>query len=60
MGILASNPMFKAGAMDPDSCDKVTTFLVLCDSFNIPIVILVDTPGFLIGVEGERRKAPGK
>jgi acetyl-CoA carboxylase carboxyltransferase component len=60
VGILASNPMFKAGAMDPDSCDKATTFLVLCDSFNIPIIILVDTPGFLIGVEGERRKAPGK
>ena len=60
MGILASNPLFKAGALDPDSCDKATSFLVLCDSFNIPIVLLVDTPGFLIGVEGERRKAPGK
>ena len=60
VGILASNPMFKAGAMDPDSCDKACTFFVLCDSFNIPIIILVDTPGFLIGVEGERRKAPGK
>lgn len=60
VGILASNPMFKAGALDADSCDKATTFLVLCDSFNIPIVLLVDTPGFLIGVEGERRKAPGK
>jgi len=60
VGVLASNPLFKAGALDPDSCDKATTFLVLCDSFNIPIVILSDTPGFLIGVEGERRKAPGK
>ena len=60
VGFVASNPYFKAGALDADSCDKVTTFLVLCDSFNIPIVILVDTPGFLIGVEGERRKAPGK
>lgn len=60
VGILGSNPMFKAGAMDPDSCDKACTFFVLCDSFNIPIIILVDTPGFLIGVEGERRKAPGK
>lgn len=60
VGILASNPMFKAGALDADSCDKACTFLVLCDSFNIPIVLLVDTPGFLIGVEGERRKAPGK
>lgn len=60
VGILASNPLFKAGALDPDSCDKAVSFLVLCDSFNIPIVLLVDTPGFLIGVEGERRKAPGK
>jgi len=60
VGFVASNPYFKAGALDADSCDKVTSFLVLCDSFNIPIIILVDTPGFLIGVEGERRKAPGK
>lgn len=60
VGFLASNPLFKAGALDPDSCDKATAFLILCDSFNIPIIILVDTPGFLIGVEGERRKAPGK
>lgn len=60
VGVLASNPMFKAGALDPDACEKATSFLVLCDSFNIPIVLLADTPGFLIGVEGERRKAPGK
>lgn len=60
VGIVASNPMFKAGALDPDSCDKISSFLVLCDSFNIPLILLVDTPGFLIGVEGERRKAPGK
>lgn len=60
VGFVASNPMFKAGAVDPDGCDKITSFLVLCDSFNIPIIILTDTPGFLIGIEGERRKAPGK
>jgi len=60
VGFVASNPLFKAGAMDPDSCDKITGFLVICDSFNIPIVILADTPGFLVGVEGERRKGPGK
>lgn len=60
VGFAASNPMFKAGALDPDGCDKMTSFLVLCDSFNIPIIILTDTPGFLIGLEGERRKAPGK
>ncbi|TDN59135.1 carboxyl transferase domain-containing protein [Paraburkholderia sp. BL10I2N1] len=58
VGIVASNPFFKAGAMDPDACRKVTSFLVLCDSFNIPIVFLVDTPGFLVGSEGERKAAP--
>lgn len=60
VGFVASNPYFKAGALDPDACDKITSFLVLCDSFNIPLVFLVDTPGFLIGVDGERKKAPGK
>jgi len=58
VGIVASNPMFKGGAMDPDACRKVSSFLVLCDSFNIPIVFLVDTPGFLVGIEGERKGAP--
>src|SRR5690606_22557524 len=60
VGIVANNPMFKGGAIDPDACDKVASFLVLCDSFNIPIVYLVDQPGFLIGLEGERRRMPGK
>ncbi len=60
VGILASNPLVKAGALDADACDKITHFLVVCDSFNIPIILLVDTPGFLVGVEGERKKAPGK
>ena len=58
VGIVASNPMFKGGAMDPEACRKVTSFLVLCDSFNIPLVFLVDTPGFLVGIEGERKAAP--
>ncbi|EKF43236.1 acyl-CoA carboxylase subunit beta [Nitratireductor indicus] len=60
VGFVANNPMFKAGALDVDACEKITRFLVMCDSFNIPIVMLVDTPGFVIGIEGERRKAPGK
>lgn len=60
VGFVANNPMFKAGALDVDACEKITRFVVMCDSFNIPIILLVDTPGFVIGVEGERRKAPGK
>lgn len=60
VGIVANNPQFKGGAIDADACDKVTSFLVLCDSYNIPIVFLVDQPGFLIGVDAERRKIAGK
>jgi methylmalonyl-CoA decarboxylase subunit alpha len=60
VGVVANNPMFKGGAIDVDACNKVIGFLVLCDSFNIPLVFMVDQPGFLIGVEGERRAAPGR
>jgi acetyl-CoA carboxylase carboxyltransferase component len=60
VGFVANNPLFKGGAMDTDACEKATSFLVLCDSFNIPIVLFVDTPGFTIGTEAERKRAPGK
>ncbi|MCC7484076.1 MAG: methylmalonyl-CoA carboxyltransferase [Burkholderiales bacterium] len=60
VGFIANNPMFKGGALDPDACQKATSFMVLCDSFNVPIVFLVDVPGFLIGVEGELRGMPGR
>lgn len=60
VGFIANNPLYKGGALDADACQKVTSFMVLCDSFNVPIVFLVDVPGFLIGVEGELRGMPGK
>ena len=60
VGFIANNPLFKGGAMDVDACNKAISFIVLCDSYNIPIVFLVDQPGFLIGVEGEMRAAPGR
>jgi acetyl-CoA carboxylase carboxyltransferase component len=60
VGIVANNPLSRGGAMDADACEKLTSFIVLCDSFNIPLVLLVDTPGFVIGTEAERRRAPGK
>src|SRR5258706_16183151 len=47
VGFLANNPMYKGGALAADPCQKPTSFLVLCDSFNIPLVFLVDAPGFL-------------
>jgi acetyl-CoA carboxylase carboxyltransferase component len=60
VGILANNPQSRGGAMDADACEKLTSFVVLCDSFNIPLVLFVDTPGFVIGTEAERKRAPGK
>lgn len=60
VGIIANNPLYKGGAIDADACDKVCSFIVLCDSFNIPLIFFVDQPGFLIGIEAERKKMPGK
>jgi len=60
VGFIANNPLFKGGALDADACQKVINFMVLCDSFNVPLIFLVDVPGFLIGLEGEVRGMPGK
>ncbi|WP_340148538.1 carboxyl transferase domain-containing protein [uncultured Sneathiella sp.] len=60
IGIVATNPRHKGGALDADSCSKITNFIVLCDSFNVPLVFMADTPGFLIGTEAERRGMAGR
>ncbi len=60
VGIVANNPLHRGGALDADACRKIVDFLVLCDSFNVPIVLLVDTPGFQIGAEAEKSGAPGR
>jgi acetyl-CoA carboxylase carboxyltransferase component len=60
VGILANNPFFKGGVLDADAADKAISFMVMCDSFNVPLVLLVDTPGFVIGIEAEKKKATGK
>jgi len=53
VGVFANQPMHFAGAIDIDSSDKGARFLRFCDSFNIPIISMVDTPGFLPGVAQE-------
>ena len=60
MGVIANNPLHGAGALNAECCDKITSFLVLCDSFNLPLVMLVDTPGFLVGRAGERQRVVGR
>ena len=54
VGIIANNPMVKAGTLDIDSSDKAARFIRFCNAFNIPIVTLVDVPGFMPGVQQER------
>jgi acetyl-CoA carboxylase carboxyltransferase component len=54
VGIVANQPMVRAGALDIDASDKSARFIRFCDAFNIPLVTLVDVPGFLPGIEQER------
>ncbi|RJR52532.1 MAG: acyl-CoA carboxylase subunit beta [Desulfobacteraceae bacterium] len=49
VGLIANQPMVKAGAMTVDSSDKQARFMRFCDAFNIPIVLLIDTPGYMPG-----------
>ena len=60
VGVLASQPLYNAGAGSPAEAEKATEFICLCDSYNIPMVFLHDTPGFLIGRDAEQRKMPTK
>jgi acetyl-CoA carboxylase carboxyltransferase component len=57
IGVIANNPQVLGGAMDGDAADKQTHFVDLCDAFNIPLVLFVDTPGFMIGSSAERTGA---
>ncbi len=53
MGIVANQPLVRAGVLDIDASQKAARFVQLCDAFNIPLVTLVDVPGFLPGVGQE-------
>ena len=60
VGLVASQPMVMAGAMDTDGIDKVISFLCLCDTYNIPLVFFHDIPGFLVGQEAERKRVAAR
>ena len=55
VGIVAQQPEVLAGVLDIDASDKAARFVRFCDCFNIPLVTLVDVPGFLPGVDQEHR-----
>ncbi len=54
VGIVASQPLTGAGALDPAALAKETKFVDLCDTFNVPLVFLHDVPGLMIGTQAER------
>jgi len=53
VGIVANQPMILAGVLDIESASKAARFVRTCDAFNIPLVTLIDVPGFLPGVDQE-------
>ena len=54
-GIVAQEPSVMAGVIDIDAADKIARFVRMCDCYNLPLVTLVDSPGFLPGVDQEHR-----
>ena len=55
IGLIASNPSHLGGAIDADAADKAARFMHLCNAHGLPLVSLVDTPGFMVGPETEAR-----
>ncbi|MDM5453791.1 MULTISPECIES: acyl-CoA carboxylase subunit beta [Peribacillus] len=54
IGIIANQPRVKGGVLFHDSADKAAKFINLCDAFHIPLLFLVDIPGFMIGTKVEQ------
>jgi acetyl-CoA carboxylase carboxyltransferase component len=53
VGVLANNPLHLAGAIDAGCADKAARFMQLCQAFDLPLLFLCDTPGFMVGPEAE-------
>jgi acetyl-CoA carboxylase carboxyltransferase component len=51
---VANQPMQKGGVLDSDAADKAARFIRMCDAFNVPLVYLMDVPGFLVGSQVEK------
>jgi acetyl-CoA carboxylase carboxyltransferase component len=53
IGVVANNPLHLAGAIDAGCADKAARFMQLCEAFGLPLLLLCDTPGFMVGPEAE-------
>ncbi len=54
LGVLANDPRHLGGAIDADGADAAARFLQLCDAHGLPVLVLCDTPGFMVGPDAER------
>ena len=54
LGVVANNPAHLGGAIDAPGADKAARFLQLCDAFELPVLFLCDTPGFMVGPASEQ------
>ena len=54
LGVIANDPAHLGGAIDADGADKASRFMQLCDAFDLPLLFLCDTPGFMVGPDAER------
>ncbi|MFD1812075.1 acyl-CoA carboxylase subunit beta [Rhodococcus gannanensis] len=54
VGVVANQPLHLSGALDAQASDKAAHFVRVCNAYNIPLVFVVDTPGFLVGVDQEK------
>lgn len=54
MGLIANDPRFLGGAIDADGASKAARFMQLCDAFDLPLLSLCDTPGFMVGPDAEK------
>ena len=55
VGFVANQPMFLAGSLDVDASDKAARFIRFCDAFNVPVITLMDVPGFFPGKQQEEK-----
>ncbi|MFT7601135.1 MAG: acetyl-CoA carboxylase carboxyltransferase component [Acidimicrobiales bacterium] len=56
VGVVANNPFYNAGTLDPEACNKIVRLMTVCDSYNIPMIFLIDVPGFMVGERVEHDK----
>lgn len=54
VGVIANQPLHRAGTIDSPACEKAAHFVSMCDAYGVPLLYLIDTPGILVGTAAEK------